>query len=155
MPRIQCRQPSAGRPLTLAINSVGTAWVTLAEAPDFSVFDPSAALYPTRDPLDVEFGLAAGELFLIRPLLARNLTVSTRWIEAQFLSEAGVANTALGRIAVPAGETVVLVTQGLSLVKRIFAGVNGDRLQVRAEASASFAAICAGEERLAAEHVAV
>lgn len=155
MARIKCRKPSTGRPVTLSLPSVGTAWTTLAEAPDFSVLDPSGALYPDRDPLDALFGLAPGEVFLVRPLMARNVTGAARWIEAQFLSEGGTANIALGRLLVPAGETVVLVTQGLSLVKRVFTGANGDRLQVRAETAASFAVFGSAEERLSAEHVGV
>lgn len=155
MARIRCRQPSTGKPLTISLPLVGAAWATLVEAPDFSILDPGGNLYPVRDPDLEQYGLAAGEVFLLRPLLARNLTETTRWIEARVLFENGAANTALSRIYVPAGDTVTLITQGLSLMKVGFDSANGDRLQVRSQVADGFAVIGSAEERLYADHIGV
>lgn len=155
MPRITCRQPSTGRPVNVRAEDVGTAWVTLVEASDFSLPDPSLANYSDRDPLDASRGIAPGEVFFLTPLMARNLASAARWIEVRLLTEAGVENDALGRFIVPAGETVAIPVQGRSLVKRVAAGANGDRLQVRAEASSAFDVWASAEERPAAEHVGV
>lgn len=155
MPRITCSQPSTGKPINVALSDLGTAWTTIAEAPDFSVPDPSQQAYAVRDPLDASRGIAVGEVFFLTPLLARNLAGASRWIEVRLLLENGTENDAMGRFIVPAGETVSIPMQGRSLVKRNAAGSNGDRLQVRAEAAASFDVWAAANEQAAAEHVGV
>lgn len=152
MARITCRTPST-RPLAIALANVGTAFVTIAEAPDFSVPD-TQQIYPDRDPLDAARGIRPGEIFILTPIKARNKSGATTWIEAQVLRESGAA-VLLERIAVPAGETVQIVTQGLSLLKRLPAAAFGDRLQVRAESAAAFDVFGAGQERPSAEHIGV
>lgn len=153
MPRITCRTPSTARPVRIALADVPPAWTTIAEAPDFSVSD-TQAVYPVRDPADATRGIRPGEVFVLTPVKARNKTAATRWIEARVLAEGG-ASFLLERIEVPAGETVQIVTQGMSLLKRDAAGVSGDRLQVRAETAASFDVFGAGQERPSAEHIGV
>jgi hypothetical protein len=155
MPRITCRQPSTGKPLNIRAENVGSSFVTIAEAPDFSVPDPSGTGYTVRDPLDATRGIAPGEVFFLTPLMARNLTASARWIEVRLLTEGGTENDAIGRVAVPAGETVAIPVQGRSLVKRNAAGANGDRLQVRADAADAFDVWASADERASAEHVGV
>ena len=152
MARITCRTPST-RPIALALANVATSFTTIAEAPDFSVPD-TQQIYPARDPLDAARGIRPGEIFILTPVKARNKTATTRWIEAQVLREGGGA-VLLERIAVPAGDTVQIVTQGLSLLKRLPGGANGDRLQVRAEAANAFDVFGAGQERASAEHIGV
>lgn len=153
MARITCRTPSTARPVQIAQANVTTAWQTIAEAPDFSVSD-TQGVYPVRDPLDANRGIRPGEVFLLTPVKARNKTGNTLWIEAQILRENG-GTVWLERIEVPANETVQIVTQGLSLLKRNAAGGTGDRLQVRAQAAASFDVFGAGQERPSAEHIGV
>ena len=58
MARITCKTPSNGRPLNIVAGGVGTSWTTVAEAPDFSVPDPSAT-YATRDPTDATRAIRA------------------------------------------------------------------------------------------------
>jgi hypothetical protein len=152
MPRITCRTPST-RPLLISLASVGTSFTTVAEAPDFSVPD-TQQIYPARDPGDAARGIRPGEVFVLTPVKARNKTESTVWIEAQILRENGTA-VLLERIAVPAGDTAQIVTQGLSLLKRTAAGANGDRLQVRSETAGAFDVFGGAQERPSAEHIGV
>lgn len=171
MTRITCRQPSTGKPINIQNNSVGTGWTIIAEAPDFSLPDPSRSTYLWRDPADAtgSRGIAAGELFFLTPLVAKNITAGTDWIEVRFRPENGTANNdAFGRIYVPAGESVAIPLQGRSLVKRniITAGIgsnpdtytfsaNGDILYVRAGNTASFHVWASANEQASAEHVGV
>ena len=152
MARITCRTPST-RPLIVAQASVGTNFTTIAEAPDFSVPD-TQQIYPARDPLDAGRGIRPGEIFFLTPVKARNKTASTAWIEAQVLREDASA-VLLERIEVPAGDTVQIVTQGLSLLKRLPTASDGDRLQVRAQTADAFDVFGAGQERPSSEHIGV
>lgn len=154
--RITCRQPSTGKPVSFANNSVGTSWIILAEAPDFSVPDPSGSQYTSRDPSDSSRGIAAGEIFFLTPLVAKNVTGSTDWIEVRFRPEDLTANNdAFGRISVPAGESVAIPIQGRSLVKRTATSANGDIIYVRAGNTASFHIWTSANEQASAEHVGV
>lgn len=154
MARIKCRQPSTGKPINITYENVGLTFVTIAEAPDFTVPDPSFSTYPnSRDPSDASRGIAAGELFFLTPLMAKNKTNATRTIEVRLITESGVVNDAFGAIKVPAGETVAIPLQGRSLVKRNYLGTNGDRLQVRADASAAFDVWASVNEQTSAEHI--
>jgi hypothetical protein len=159
MTRITCRQPSTGKPISIQNNSVGTGWINIAEAPDFSVPDPSRSAYPNRrDPADAtgSRGIAAGELFFLTPLVAKNVTAGTDWIEVRFRPEGGVANNdAFGRITVPAGESVAIPIQGRSLVKRDDLSTNGDIIYVRAGNTASFHVWASANEQASAEHIGV
>lgn len=154
MTRITCRQPSTGKPINVHYENLGTSWTTIAEAPDFSVPDPSGSQYPDRD-TDTSRGIAAGEVFFLTPLLVKNKTASTRYIEVRFVAEDGSTNDAMGRIYVPAGESVAIPLQGRSLVKRIAASANGDRLQVRSEVVSGFDVWASANEQASAEHVGV
>lgn len=153
MTRINCKTPASARPVPIRLANVPTAWTTVAEAPDFSVPD-TAQTFATRDPLDASRAIRPGEVFLLTPIKARNKDAGTLWIEAQILMETGSA-VLLERIEVPAGDSVVLITQGLSLLKRIAGGTFGDRLQVRAEAANAFDISGAGQERPSSEHIGV
>jgi hypothetical protein len=153
MPRITCKTPSTGRPVTVRIQNVGTSWTTVAEAPDFSVPDTSL-VFPTRDPGDASRAIRSGEVFMLTPLYARNKTSTTRWVEARILNESGTAFT-FARITVPANETAAIPVQGMSLVKRTAAGADGDRLQLRAEAGSTFDVWGAAEEKPTSEHIGV
>jgi hypothetical protein len=156
MTRITCRQPSTGKPISIQNNNVGTGWINIAEAPDFSVPDPSGSTYTSRDPGDTSRGIAAGEVFFLTPLVAKNVTAGTDWIEVRFRPEGGTANNdAFGRITVPAGESVAIPLQGRSLVKRVATSTNGDIVYIRAGNTASFQVWASANEQASAEHVGV
>lgn len=155
MTRIICRQPSTGKPINIRYEDLGTSWTKIAEAPDFSVPDPSGSQYPNRDPTDASRGIAPGEVFLLTPLVAKNNTAKTEWIEIRFKAEGASNNDAFGRISVPAGESVAIPIQGRSLIKRDPNTTNGDIIYVRAGNTASFHVWASANEQASAEHVGV
>ena len=87
-------------------------------------------------------------------MAAKNKDIEDRWIEVVLVTEDG-ETIELGRIEVPAGDTVFIPLQGRSLFKRDASGVSGDMLQVRAEISSVFDVWAAAEERLSSEHSGV
>lgn len=153
--RITCRQPSTGKPINVRAENLGTAWTSIAEAPDFSVPDPSGSQYTSRDPADTSRGIAAGEVFFLTPLVAKNKTANTCYIEVRLLTETGLPNEALGRFYVPAGESVAIPLQGRSLIKRDSTSANGEILQVRSDTASSFDVWASANEQASAEHVGV
>jgi hypothetical protein len=153
MARIICRTPSTGRAIRVSLKDVGTTFVTIADAPDFSVPD-AAEQYSTRDPSDAARAIRPGEIFFLTPLSATNKGVSTQWIEAQLLAEDGTT-IQFGRVEVPSGDTAFIPLQGRSLFKRTASGTNGDRLQIRAQSTTTFDVWAAAEEKLSAEHAGV
>ena len=153
MSRITCRTPSTGKPIRIASNNVTDSFVSFISAPDFSVPDPSNK-FPTRDPADDARAIRPGEIFFLTPLSARNKDTDDRWIEVQLYTEANVA-IQVGRVEVPAGDTVFIPLQGRSLFKRDANTAIGDAIQVRAEANSVFDVWAAAEERLSSEHSGV
>jgi hypothetical protein len=153
MARIKCRTPSTGKPLNISVANVSTSYVTIAEAPDFSVPD-AAGNFSVRDPSDVSRTIRPGEVFFLTPMAAKNKSGNTSWIETRLQTEAN-ANVELGRVSVPAGDTVFIPLQGRSLLKRDANTANGDIIQVRAESSNTFDIWISAEEKLSSEHVGV
>jgi hypothetical protein len=151
--RITCKTPSTGKSIIVSQANVSTTFTTIAEAPDFSVPDPSEN-YTERDPLDNSRAIRPGEVFFVTPLAAKNKSANVVWVEVRLYTE---ANTAIefGRVAVPPGDTAFIPIQGRSLFKRDPAGTNGDRIQVRAESDNTFDVWSAAEEKLSAEHIGV
>ena len=152
MPRISVKTPSNGKPVSIRLANVSTSWTTIAEAPDFSVLDTSN-VYPDRDPSNTQRAIRPGEVFILTPLRARNKTATARWLEVRLLTEDGVAIECPGILTVPPGETWPVPLQGYSLLKRVAAGANGDRLQVRAQAANTFDVWGAAQERPSSEHI--
>jgi hypothetical protein len=151
--RITCRTPSTGKPVRIASNNVTSAYISYIDAPDFSVPDASNK-YITRDPADSSRAIRPGEIFLLTPLAAKNKDTQDRWIEVKLVTEANVS-IEVGKVEVPAGDTVFIPIQGRSLLKRNANNAIGDSLQVRAEANNIFDIWAAGEERLSSEHSGV
>lgn len=156
--RIKCKTPSTGKSILIAVENVSTSWVSIVEAPDFSVPDPQET-YTIRDLLDNTRTIRPGEIFFVTPLAAKNKSSATRWIEVRVLTEAGVP-VDFGRVKVPAYDTAFIPLQGRSLFKRIPYGLNGeptngDRIQVQAEFADAFDVWAAAEEKLSAEHIGV
>lgn len=150
MARIKCRTPSTGKPIRVALSNVSNTYVSVAEAPDFSVPDASTK-FPVRDPLDIGRAIRPGEIFFLTPMSAKNKDTVTRWIETRLVTEE-LDEIELGRIEVPAGDTAFIPLQGRSLFKRTANTVNGDTLEVRAELDDIFDIWAAAEEKLSSEH---
>jgi hypothetical protein len=153
MARITCRTPSTGKALKINLSNVSTTYVAIAEAPDFSVPD-AAGNFPVRDPEDAGRTIKPGEVFFLSPMSAKNKSGSTAWIETKLFTESNVS-IELGRVSVPAGDTVFIPLQGRSLLKRDANTANGDIIQVRAETSNTFDIWVSAEEKLSSEHVGV
>ena len=153
MARITCQEPSTGKPLNIAFANISTSFITIANAPDFSVPD-EAEEFTERDPLDANRAIRPGEIFFLTPLTVRNKSVSNPiWIDVQLVTESGVTVQAPGRITVPPNDSVTVSLQGRSLLKRDPASANGDRVQVRAQSSNTLDVWCSAEERLSSEHI--
>jgi hypothetical protein len=150
MSRIKCRTPSTGKPIRVALSDVSNTYVSVAEAPDFSVPDASSK-FPVRDPLDLGRAIRPGEIFFLTPMSAKNKDTVTRWIETRLVTE-DLIEIELGRIEVPAGDTAFIPLQGRSLFKRTANNASGDTLEVRAELNDIFDIWAAAEEKLSSEH---
>ena len=153
MARIVCRTPSTGNGVRISSKNVANTFITIAEAPDFSVPDASVK-FPERDPTNEGRAIRPGEIFFLTPLAAKNKDVVDRWIEVSLVTEDD-ETIEVGRVEVPAGDTAFIPLQGRSLFKRGANNVIGDTLQVRAEISSVFDVWAAAEERLSSEHTGV
>lgn len=153
MARITCRTPSTGKPLRLIKRNVANTFVVLAEAPDFSVPDPSSK-FEVRDPTDEGRAIRPGEIFFLTPLAAKNKDTVTRWFETVLVTEDS-ETIEVGKVEVPAGDTAFIPLQGRSLFKRVANNVSGDSVQIRAEVSNVFDVWIAAEEKLSNEHAGV
>jgi hypothetical protein len=153
MARIKCRTPSTGKTLSIRLGNVATNFVTVSEAPDFSVPD-AAGNFPVRDPLDSTRTIKPGEVFFLTPMSATNKSNTTSWIETQLYTESNVSIN-FGKVFVPAGDTVYIPLQGRSLLKRDANTSSGDIIQVRAQSANTFDIWISAEEKLSSEHIGV
>lgn len=153
MARIICRTPSTGKPLSINLNNVGTDFVTIVEANDFSVPDTSSK-FPTRDPADTTRAIRPGEVFFITPLAIRNKDTVTRWLELRLVTEDGV-NIEVARVSIPSNDTAFIPLQGRSIFKRNANVNNGDRIQIRAEVADVVDVWVSAEERASNEHIGI
>lgn len=155
MTRIYCRTPSTGYPENLILEDVPATFTTipLANAPDYSVPDPSDQ-YEVRDPLDPTRAILPGQIFFLTPLSATNKNASEEWIDCQLLTQDGTVIN-FGRAVVPAGDTAYIPLQGRSLLKRDPDISDGDQLQVRASNPAVFDVWAAAELSPASQNLGV
>lgn len=153
MARITCRTPSTGKPLRIVEADVANTFVTIVEAPDFSVPDASNK-FPDRDPTDDTRAIRPGEVFFLTPMSAKNKDTETRWVETILVTEDD-ETIELARVEVPAGDTALIPLQGRSLLKRTANNASGDTLQVRAEVSGVIDIWISAEEKTSNEHVGV
>lgn len=153
MARITCRTPSTGKGINVVYADVANTYVSIVDAPDFSVPDASDK-FEDRDPLDAGRAIRPGEIFFLTPLAARNKDTETRWIEARLVTE---SNTSIevARVEVPAGDTAFIPLQGRSLFKRDANSSIGDSIEVKAEVGNVFDVWAAAEEKLSSEHSGV
>lgn len=153
MSRIKCRTPSTGKPLRISIKDIGETFITIAEAPDFSIPD-SSEKFSERDPTDSSRAIRPGEVFFLTPLAAKNNSNQLATIEVNLVTENGITIN-VGILEIPAGDTGFVPLQGRSLIKRDPNGVNGDRVQVKASSADAFDIWVAAEEKLSSEHSGV
>lgn len=153
MTRIVCRTPSTGKSIRISYNNIPADFVTVVEAPDFSISDTTNK-FTERDPTDSTRAIRPGEIFFLTPMSAINKDTITRWVETRLISEDGIT-VEFGKIEVPPGDTVFIPTQGRSLLKRLPNATYGDRLQIRAETAGIFDIWAAAEEKLSSEHIGV
>ena len=106
MARITCRTPSTGKPLRIIQTNVANTFVTIAEAPDFSVPDASTK-FPDRDPTDDTRAIRPGEIFFLTPMAAKNKDTVTRWVEVIYVTE-NAETIELAKVSVPAGDTALI-----------------------------------------------
>ena len=134
MTRIYCRTPSTGYPENLVLVNVPETLTTipLADAPDYSVPDPSNQ-YEVRDPLDPTRAILPGQIFFLTPLSVVNKSAGQETLTVILLQEDGTSVN-FGTATVPAGDTAYIPLNGRSLLKRDPLAANGDRLQVYASA---------------------
>jgi hypothetical protein len=153
MARITCRTPSTGKPIRISYIDVPDTDTSIAEAPDFSVPDPSEK-FAERDTTDPSRAIRPGEIFFLTPLAAKNKSSTTKWIEVKIATEDS-ESIVFGRVSVPGNDTALIPIQGRSLFKRLASGTIGDELIVRAETADVFDVWISGEERLSNEHTGV
>lgn len=152
--RIICKTPSTGRPMNFTATNITQEWMTVAEAPDFSVPDTSN-VFPDRDPTDDGRAIRPGEIFFLTPFYVRNKSEDLCWVEARLVLEDETEIECPGRIDILPGDTAVIAVQGRSLVKRDALGAVGQRLQLRSQTPNVLDAWGSGEEKLSAEHIGV
>lgn len=155
MTRIRTDQPSSGRPFQLLIPSGGyvpTSFLTIAEAPDFSVpgtGDTGVVL----DPSDSGRELRGGEVFLEAPLTCINNDTVARWVEVQILTQTNHSIPVTPpQLKVPAKEAIYVPIQGLRLLKTNYNSLYGDRLQIRASSGGALRIIGSAVELEALSH---
>jgi hypothetical protein len=153
MARITCRTASTGKPLRIVQTNVANTYITIAEAPDFSVPDASSK-FPDRDPTDTTRAIRPGEVFFLTPMAAKNKDSEDRWIETILVTEDD-ETIEVAKVTVPAGDTALIPLQGRSILKRTANNASGDTLQIRAEISDVFDIWISAEEKLSNEHVGV
>lgn len=153
MARITCRTPSTGKPLRIIQADVANTFVTVAEAPDFSVPDASNK-FPDRDPTDDTRAIRPGEIFFLTPIAAKNKDTVTRFIEIIYVTEDD-ETIEVAKVDIPAGDTALVPLQGRSLLKRTANTVSGDTLQIKAEVENVIDIWVSAEEKTSNEHVGV
>lgn len=155
MTRIYCRTPSTGYAEKIILADVPATFTTipLANAPDYSVPDPSNQ-YEVRDPLDPTRAILPGQIFFLTPLSVTNKSGSEEYLDCQLLTEDGTIIN-FGRAVVPAGDTAYLPLNGRSLLKRDPDATDGDQLQVSASNPSVFDVWAAAELSPASQNLGV
>lgn len=155
MTRIYCRTPSTGYPENLVLVNVPVTLTTipLADAPDYSVPDPSNQ-YEVRDPLDPTRAILPGQIFFLTPLSVVNKSAGQETLTVILLQEDGTSVN-FGTATVPAGDTAYIPLNGRSLLKRDPIVNYGDRLQVYASAANVFDVWTAADLSPASQNIGV
>ena len=130
--RITTDQPATSRPQLIAESGIGTGWLTVAEAPDYSVPDTTRRWPNDRDPADDDRRVQPGQALLTTPLFAHNTAADPRWIEVQVIAEDGTT-ALIAAVTIPPGDTYSLPCAGMTMTKTQIGTSQGGRMQVRAE----------------------
>ena len=171
MIRIYCKTPSTGKFINYYNNNIPmNTWVTIAEAPDFSVPD-ARKLYKDRDPTNTAGrGIRPGEIFFMTPIFVRNIstlneqilcTIDVRIVPegtyANATAETAAAIQCPGLMTIPATDTTMIPVQGRSLFKRDYLSDKGDRIQIKATSDTEVSRLiqlwATGEEKASSEHI--
>jgi hypothetical protein len=142
--------------LNLIYPNVTTSYATipLANAPDYSIPDPSE-IYPVRAPGNTSRAIIPGEIFFLTPLSAVNKSDAEQWVEVILLTQDNIT-VAVGRAVIPARDTAYIPLQGRSLLKTATeAPADGDRIQVRASANSVIDVWVAADESPASQNLGV
>lgn len=161
MSRIITDEPSTGKNIILFAKNISTDWVTLCEAPDFSV--PLGGNDPQyEDPQDSERELSPGEIFIGAPILVTNKDIALScWVEFRVVKETDTENpteddisvvSVTPKVSVSYSESIQIPLQGLVLIKSDVNLTYGGRLQVRAERVETLDVYGAASESAYADH---
>lgn len=131
MPRIITSQPAISRPTMIAFDDLSDDWLTIAEAPDYSVPDPTVRWPNERDPEDPNRRIQPGQLLFTTPLYVHNTAPEQRLIEFRVLYHRTDALVRQARVILPGYETYIHPVSGFTLIKDDPEKSFGDRLQVR------------------------
>lgn len=137
---------STGMTIPVTVRSLSTSWVTVAEAPLFSVIDNAERFWPPDDLtalLSTDRTLRHGELFFQTPLVAHNRGSAEVRVEVRIRYPVGPDGSnnwvQLFNVVIPSygggnGDTFLFPVQGMHLV-RVPGWSFGQRLQMRASAA--------------------
>lgn len=149
--RYTVRQAGAAVPKSIFVESIGTAWETVLEAPDFSVPDPQLRWPGDRDPADNERRIQPGFALVEAPIMFHNTSPNTVQVEISVLLEDGT-RVVQGAIDVVGLETYLHPSPGQRLMKQDADSSAGDRLQVRASMASAVSVTSTASEGAAEQH---
>ena len=149
--RYTVRQAGAAVPKSIAIESIGTVWETILEAPDFSVPDPQLRWPTDRDPADNERRVQPGFALVEAPIMFYNNSLDTVTVEISILQEDDT-RVVQAVIQITTMETYLHPSPGQRLLKLNKDSSNGDRLQVKASTAGVVSITSTGSEGAAEQH---
>jgi hypothetical protein len=145
------RQAGAAVPVRILVESLGTDWLTVLEASDFSVPDPQRRFPGARDPADDERRIQPGFALIEAPLMFFNGGTSAVTLEVSILREDGT-RVQQAMIGIISQETYLHPAPGQRMLKRDPATAHGDRMQVKASAANAVQLTSTASEGAAEQH---
>lgn len=132
---------------------LGGSYADLVEPDYFSIplEDEDTAVL---DPADTSRELRPGEVFVKTPMWVTNETASSAQVYLRLVREGGTQRVLVNGLIVPAGDTLFVPINGLSLFKRDLASPAnaGDRLQAYASTTGALSVAFSYSMREAVEH---
>jgi hypothetical protein len=152
MPTIRTDQPSTGKPAAVRLSTLSDAGrTTLYECPNYSIPVREDEGIIVEDADGLERQIVDGEALFITPLNVTNNATAPGDIRLIIVSQDGEEFIYINWISVPAGETVQLPVQGLSLLRQNNPPV-GDTLQVEVSAGSDLSVYAMVSEAEAGTH---
>lgn len=145
------RQAGAAVPVRILVESLGTDWQTVLEAPDFSVPDPQRRFPGARDPADAERRIQPGFALIEAPMMFFNGGTGTVTLEVSILREDGT-RVRQAVIGIVSQETYLHPAPGQRMLKRDPDTAHGDRMQVKASAASTVQLTSTASEGAAEQH---